>query len=222
MAAEWVARGHPCSENTAARLAWEHGIQAKASRRRVRATDSNHRLPVAANRPARAFGPTAPNTAWPAGITYLPTREGWRFLAVVEGLFRRMIVGWSTAETMERRWVVDALHLALGRRRPAAGLLAHSDRGGPYASDHYQRALAAAGIACRMSEVGQCWDNAPVERFFGRLKTDLAPEAFETRHQARAERFEYLDVFYNRVRLHSPLGLVSPTEFERAYHLPHP
>jgi len=222
MAAELIARGHPCSENTVARIMREHGIRATARRRRVRTTDSNHRLPVAANGLARAFDPTAPNTVWSADITYLPTREGWLYLAVVEDLFSRRIVGWSMAETMESRLVVDALHLALGRRRPGAGLLAHSDRGSQYASDHYQRALAAAGIACSMSEVGQCWDNAPVESFFGRLKTELAPEVFATRDQARAELFEYLEVFYNRVRRHSSLGFVSPTEFERAYHLSHP
>jgi putative transposase len=222
MAAELIARGHPCSENTVARIMREHGIRANAPRRRVRTTDSNHRLPVAANRLARAFDPTAPNAVWSADITYIPTREGWLYLAVVEDLFSRMIVGWSMAETMESRLVVDALHLALGRRRPEAGLLAHSDRGSRYASDHYQRARAAAGIGCSMSEVGQCWDNAPVESFFGRLKTELAPEVFATRDQARAELFEYLEVFYNRVRLHSSLGFVSPTEFERAYHLSHP
>ena len=158
----------------------------------------------------------------PIDITYLPTREGRLYLAVVEDLFSRMIVGWSMAETMESRLVVDALHLALARRRPAAGLLAHSDCGSRYASDHNQRARAAAGIGCSMSEVGQCWDNAPVESFFGRLKTELAPEVFATRDQARAELFEYLEVFYNRVRHHSSLGFVSPTEFERAYHLSHP
>ena len=222
MAAELIARGHPCSENTVAKIMREHGIRANALRRRVRTTDSNHHLPVAANRLARAFDPAAPNRVWSADITYIPTREGWLYLAVVEDLFSRMIVGWSMAETMESRLVVDALHLALGRRRPGAGSLAPSDRGSQYASDHYQRALAVAGIVCSMSEVGQCWDNAPVESFFGRLKTELAPEMFTTRDQARAELFEYLEVFYNRVRLHSSLGFVSPTEFERAYHLSHP
>jgi transposase InsO family protein len=222
MTAELNARGHACSENTVAKVMREYGLRAKGPRRRVRTTDSNHRLPVADNHLARDFDPPEPNRAWAADITYIPTGEGWLYLAVVEDLFSRMIVGWSMAETMESRLVVDALHLALGRRRPEAGLLAHSDRGSQYASDHYQRALAAAGIVCSMSEVGQCWDNAPVESFFGRLKTELAPEVFETRHQARAELFEYLEVFYNRVRLHSSLGFVSPTEFERAYHQSYP
>lgn len=126
------------------------------------------------------------------------------------------------AETMESRLVVDALEMAIARRRPGAGLLAHSDRGSQYASDHYQRALAAEGIVCSMSDVGQCWDNAPVESFFGSLKRELAPdEMFATREQARAEIFEYLEVFYNRVRRHSALGYVSPDEFERTYNQTH-
>ncbi len=138
------------------------------------------------------------------------------FLALVVDLFSRRIVGWSMAATMASRLVVDALELAIARRRPEAGLLAYSDRGSQYASDHYQRVLASAGIVCGMSEVGQCWDNAPVESFFGRLKCELAPgEVFATRGQARAALFEYLDVFYNRVRLHSSLGYVSPVEYER-------
>jgi transposase InsO family protein len=188
----------------------------------VRTTDSHHRLPVAENVLARAFDPEEPNSRWCADITYLPTREGWLYLAVVEDLFSRMIVGWSMSETMESRLVVDALEMAIRRRRPGAGLLAHSDRGSQYASDHHRRVLASAGIACSMSEVGQCWDNAPVESFFGRLKCEVEEAGmFATRDQARAELFEYLEVFYNRVRRHSSLGFVSPVEFERAHHQTH-
>src|SRR5947207_9956699 len=128
-----------------------------------------------------------------------------------------MVVGWSMAATMESRLVVDALEMAITRRRPNAGLVAHSDRGSQYASDHYQRVLAAAGIACSMSRLAQCWDNAPVESFFGTLKRELGVEVFATRGQARAEIFEYLEVFYNRVRRHSSLGFVSPDEFERTH-----
>ena len=116
-------------------------------------------------------------------------------------------------QTMESRLVVDALSMAITRRRPDAGLLAHSDRGSQYASEHYQRVLSADGIVCSMSGVGQCWDNAPVESFFGHLKCEIASgEMFATRDQARAEIFEYLEVFYNRVRLHSSLGFLSPDE----------
>ncbi len=222
MTPELKARGHDCSENTVAKLMRTHGIQAKASRRFVHTTDSNHRLPVAENLLARDFDPSGPNAAWSADITYIPTREGWLYLAVVEDLFSRMIVGWSMGQGMESRLVVDALEMAILSRRPGAGLLAHSDRGSQYASDHYQRVLAEEGIVCSMSGVGQCWDNAPVESFFGRLKCEVAPgEVFPTREQARAEIFEYLEVFYNRVRRHSSLGFLSPVEFERTHNQTH-
>jgi transposase InsO family protein len=222
MTRELKARGHECSENTVAELMREHGIRAKARRRFVRTTDSNHRLPVAENVLARDFEPEGPNEVWCGDITYIPTGEGWLYLAVVEDLFSRMIVGWSMAETMESRLVVDALEMAILRRRPGVGLLAHSDRGSQYASEHYQRVLAEEGIVCSMSGVGQCWDNAPVESFFGRMKCEVGPDGqFATRDQARAELFEYLEVFYNRVRLHSSLGFLSPVEFERTYNQNH-
>jgi putative transposase len=221
MAAELNARGHECAENTVAKLMRQNGIRARAPRRFARTTDSDHRLPVAPNVLDRDFEPAGPNESWCADITYLPTHEGWLYLAVVEDLFSRMVVGWSMAESMESRLVVDALGMALVRRRPEVGLLAHSDRGSQYASDHYQRVLAGAGIVCSMSGVGQCWDNAPVESFFGRLKCELGVEVFDTRDQARAVLFEYLEVFYNRARRHSSLGFVSPAEFERAHSQTH-
>ena len=222
MTAELNARGHECSENMVAELMRAHGIRGKTSRRFVRTTDSRHRLPVADNRLDRAFDPSGPNEAWRADITYVPTREGWLYLAVVEDLFSRRIVGWSMDETMTSRLVVDALSMALARRRPGAGLLAHSDRGSQYASEHYQRLLTDEGIVCSMSGVGQCWDNAPVESFFGSLKRELGMDAlYPTRDQARAEIFEYLEVFYNLLRRHSSLGYVSPDEYERAHHPEH-
>jgi putative transposase len=222
MTAELKARGYVCSENTVAGLMRAHEIRAKAPKRFVRTTDSRHRLPVAENILDRDFEPHGPNQRWCADITYIPTREGWLYLAVVEDLFSRMIVGWSMDQTMESRLVVDALEMALARRRPGAGLLAHSDRGSQYAGEHYQRVLATEGIVCSMSGVGQCWDNAPMESFFGRMKCELEPdEMFATRDQARAELFEYLEVFYNRVRLHSSLEFLSPMEFERTYNQKH-
>lgn len=221
MAAERRARGYECSENTVARLVREHGIEAKAPRRFVRTTDPRHDRPVAENLLGRAFAPPGPNARRAADLTYIPTGEGWRYLAVVEDLFSRMVVGWSMAATMGSRRVVDALGMAVAGRRPGSGLLAHSDRGSQYASDHYPRGPAAAGIECGMSGVGQCGDNAPVESFFGSLKRELGAEVFATRGQARAAIFEYLEVFYNRVRLHSSLGFVSPVEFERAYNQTH-
>lgn len=218
MTAELNARDHECSENMVARLMKSHGIRAKAPKRFVRTTDSNHRLPVAENLLDREFNPSGPNERWSADITYVPTREGWLYLAVVEDLFSRMIVGWSMDETMESRLVVDALEMAVKRRRPKAGLVSHSDRGSQYASDHYQRVLSSSGLVCSMSGVGQCWDNAPVESFFGSMKRELVgKESFVSRDHARAEIFEYLEVFYNRVRRHSSLGFLSPEEFERTY-----
>src|SRR5439155_12765411 len=217
MTAELKARGHACLENTVAKVMREHGLRAKAPRRRVRTTDSNHRLPVAANRLARAFDPTEPNTAWSADITYIPTGEGWLYLAVVEDLFSRMVVGWSMADHMESRLVVDALEMAVQRRWPDEGLLAHSDRGSQYASEHYQLLLAKHGITCSMSRRADCWDNAPMESFFASLKKELVHGAdFATRAEARAALVEYIEVFYNNQRRHSSLGYVSPAEYELA------
>jgi putative transposase len=223
MTAEWNARGHACSENTVAKLMKLHGIRAKAPRRFVRTTDSRHDLPVFENRLDRDFAPEGPNASWCADITYIPTAEGWLYLAVVEDLFSRMIVGWSMDETMTSRLVADALGMALARRRPNAGLLAHSDRGSQYASEHDQRLLAEEGIVCSMSGVAQCWDNAPVESFFATLKRELVhDEKYTTRDQAKASLFEFIETFYNRVRRHSALGFVSPVEFERAHNQKHP
>ena len=222
MTAELKARGYDCSENTVAELMREHGVRAKTPRRFVRTTDSNHRLPVAENLLARDFDPAGPNESWCADITYIPTAEGWVYLAVVEDLFSRMIVGWSMADSMESRLVVDALAMAIRRRLPGDGLVAHSDRGSQYASDHYQRVLASEGLVCSMSGVGQCWDNAVVESTFGQIKRELVHhETYATRDEARASIFEYVEVFYNRVRRHSTLGYVSPAEYERTHNPNH-
>jgi putative transposase len=217
MAVELNNRGFDCSENFVAGLMKAHGIRGKTARRFVRTTDSRHGLPVAENVLDRDFSPSGPNEAWCADITYLPTAEGWLYLAVVEDLFSRRIVGWSMDATMTSRLVVDALHLALGRRRPEEGLLAHSDRGSQYASAHYQHLLGKHGITCSMSGVAQCWDNAPVESFFATLKRERDFPAGCTRDAARAIVFEYIELFYNPTRLHSSLGYVSPAEYERRY-----
>jgi putative transposase len=200
-----------------------HGIRAKTTRRFVRTTDSRHSLPVADNLLGRRFEVARPDTAWSADITYIPTANGWLYLAVVEDLFSRKVVGWSMEQTMTSRLVVDALDMALRRRLPGEGLLAHSDRGSQYASDHYQRLLAGHGITCSMSGVAQCWDNAPVESFFATLKKELVHhEHYTTREQAKASIFEFIEVFYNRVRLHSSLGFLSPEAFERTHNPKHP
>ena len=215
MTAESNHRGFECSENFVAAPMETHGLRGRTAKRFVRTTDSRHDLPVAANVSDRDFTPAGPNEAWCADITYLPTAEGWLYPAVVEDLFSRRIVGWSMDATMTSRLVVDALHSALGRRHPDAGLLAHSDRGSQYASGHYQGVLTQHGIACSMSGVAQCWDNAPMESFFASLKRERDFPTACTRDDARAIVFEYIELLYNPVRLHSSLGYVSPVEYER-------
>jgi putative transposase len=213
--AELAARGEPCCVNTVARVMRAAGIAATTRRRGRRTTDSNHGRPVAPNRLGRRFDPAGPDEVWAADITYVPTGEGWLYLAVVEDLFARRIVGWAMAARMTSRLVVDALAMAVQRRLPGAELLAHSDRGSQYASEHYQRLLARAGITCSMSRRGNCWDNAPVESFFASLKKELVHhEAFATRAQAQAQLFDYIEVFYNRQRRHSTLAYQSPATYE--------
>jgi putative transposase len=210
-------RDVPCCVNTIAKLMRDDGIRAKSARKFRNTTDSNHSLPVAENVLDRQFEAQNPNERWVADITYVPTREGWLYLAAVEDLYSRMVVGWSMADHMESRIVVDALEMAVTRRFPGEGLLAHSDRGSQYASDHYQRLLGRHGIECSMSGVGQCWDNAPMESFFATLKKELVHhEDYRTRAEAKASIFEYIETFYNPKRRHSSLGYLSPAEFERA------
>ena len=218
LAIELNARGVTCCVNTVARVMTAHGIRAKTVRRFVRTTDSNHRMPVAENVLDRDFSPARPNAAWGMDITYVPTLEGWLFLALVVDLFSRRIVGWAMDAAMTSRLVVDALGMAVRRREVTAGLVAHSDRGSQYASEHYQAELRRRGIVCSMSGVGQCWDNAVVESTFGRLKQELVhSEQYATRDEAKTSIFESVEVFYNRVRRHSTLGYVSPAEFERMH-----
>jgi transposase InsO family protein len=184
------------SVNTVAKLMRDNDIRAKTARKlRRKSADSNHALPVAGNVLDRQFDPVAANEKWVAVITYVPTREGWLYLAVVEDLFSRGAVGWSMADNMESRLVVDALEMAVRRRLPGEGLLAHSDRGSQYASEHYQLLLGKHGIECSMSGVGQCWDNAPAESFFATLKTDPT--------KTRARRMRYPGGYDQRM----PVGL---------------
>jgi putative transposase len=216
MARELQAKGVPCCVNTVARLMHDNDIRSKTARKFRSTTDSNHPLPVAENVLDRQFAASGPNEKWVADITYIPTREGWLYLAVVEDLYSRMVVGWSMADHMQSRLVVDALAMAVQRRLPEEGLLAHSDRGSQYASDHYQRLLGAHGIECSMSGVGQCWDNAPMESFFASLKKELVHhEDYQSRAEARTSIVEYIEVFYNPKRRHSSLGYVSPAEYEQ-------
>ena len=221
--AELVAQGTPCCENTVARVMREAGIAARRRRKFRHTTDSNHPHPVAENVLDRDFDPAEPNVSWVADVTYIPTRQGWLYLAVVVDLFSRMVVGWSMAATMTSRLVVDALEMGLsGRRRGSSDLVAHSDRGSQYASEHYRRRLAEERITCSMSRRGNCWDNAAMESFFASLKKELVhDEDYATREEATRSIFEYIEVFYNRVRRHSSLGYVAPAEYERAHNQTH-
>lgn len=213
--AELVSRGHGCCVNTVARLMRAAGIAAKTAKKFRHTTDSDHDLPVAENVLDRQFSPKAPNESWVSDITYVPTREGWLYLAVVEDLFARLVVGWAMDARMTSRLVVEALGMAVQRRLPGAQLLAHSDRGSQYASAHYRRLLSENSITCSMNRRANCWDNAPMESFFASLKKELVHhEDYRTREEAKASIFEYIEVFYNRQRRHSTLGFKTPTVYE--------
>jgi transposase InsO family protein len=210
------AQGQSVCENTVAKLMRADQIRARPPRRFVPCTtDSDHGQPVAPNLLDRQFTAAQPNQKWVVDITYIPTGEGWLYLAGVLDLYSRRLVGWSMAEHMRTELVQDALAMALGRRAPAAGLLHHSDQGSQYASEDYQHLLEIRQITVSMSGKGDCWDNACMESFWGTLKGELlSQQHFATRQQARALIFEYLEVFYNRQRLHSSLGYQSPEAFE--------
>lgn len=213
--AELCSRGIRCGKNRVARLMKQKGIQSRHKRKFKATTDSNHQLPVYENRLNRSFDVSAPNTSWVADITYIWTREGWLYLAVLLDLFSRRIIGWSMSERMEKQLVIDALLMALGQRRPAVGMLHHSDRGSQYASKEYQALLRDAGISCSMSRKANCWDNAVSESFFSTLKREwVQGKRYRTRSEARGDIFYYIETWYNRKRRHSTLGYLSPAEFE--------
>jgi transposase InsO family protein len=209
-------RGLRLNRKTVARLMRESSLRARMIRRfRVRTTDSNHAHPVAANVLDRRFTAPRPNAVWLCDITYIPNGEGWLYLAGVLDLYSRRIVGWSMAEHLRAELVQAALTMATAARRPAAGLIHHSDRGVQYCCAEYRKELAAWGMVASMSRVGDCYDNAPKESFWATLKKELMSErTFATRSEARAAVFEYIEVFYNRQRLHSSLGYLSPEQFE--------
>jgi putative transposase len=214
-----VIDGQALSRNTVAKLMREAKIRAKTKRRFVpRTTDSAHHKPVAENKLLRDFTAPAPNRKWLADITYVPTEQGWLYLAAVLDCFSRKIVGWSMADHLESDLPGAALDMALLQRRPrGANLLHHSDRGVQYASDDYQHLLSQHGIEPSMSGRGNCYDNAMMESFFATLKTELVHhENYATHATAKQSIFEYIEVFYNRKRLHSSLGYVSPESFEAA------
>ena len=210
------ARGVPCCENTVAKLMRAQRVRPKARRPFVvQTTDSRHGQPVAKNVLNRQFYPERADAVWTADITYVPTADGWLYLAVVLDLFSRRVVGWATADHLRAELACDALRMALAHRKPRGELLHHSDRGAQYASEAYRHLLAAHAIEPSMSRAGNCWDNAVTESFFSTAKRELTHhESYATREEARRSLFEYIEVFYNRQRLHSTLGYRSPTEYE--------
>lgn len=207
-------QGIGTSRRRVGRLRRELGLRAKAARKFKATTDSTHSNPVAPNRLERRFDAPAADRIWVGDITYLWTREGWLYLAIVLDTFSRRIVGWSVSDRLERDLAVTALQKALAARRPGPGLLHHTDRGSQYASSDYQELLESAEIVFSMSRKGDCWDNAMAESFFKTLKVELG-RRFDGREVARRDLFDYIEGFYNTWRLHSSLGYLSPAEFER-------
>lgn len=214
--AQLKGMGHRVGKTKIERTMKKHGIRAKTKRRFRVTTDSKHDLPVAPNLLKRNFSPEKPNQTWAADITYVSTREGWLFLAVIIDLFSRQVVGWSLDKTMTRELVCSALRQACFRRKPGTGLVFHSDRGSQYCSKEFRLLLNQHRILQSQSRKANCWDNACVESFFHTLKTEMIyHEDFQTRDQARRAIFEWVEAFYNRQRLHSTLGYKSPIDFER-------
>jgi len=212
------SQGIKTSAKRVQRLMKHQGLQARRPRRYRHTTDSRHSMPVAANVLARAFWAQGPNQAWVGDITFIHTGQGWLYLAVLLDLFSRRVVGWSMAQRIDRNLCLSALQMALQSRNPPPGLVHHTDRGSQYASGEYQAALLTLGLVGSMSRKGNCWDNAVAESFFATLKTELCQDRrFATHAEARQAIFEYIEVFYNRQRLHSTLDYCSPSEYESLY-----
>ncbi|MEW9000825.1 IS3 family transposase [Cupriavidus nantongensis] len=218
MQKELLARGIRVGKDRVRKLMQQHGIRAKTKRKFVVTTDSRHSLPVAPDLVQRRFNPEAPNQLWSGDITYIQTDEGWLYLAAVIDLFNRQVVGWSLQPHMQASLVKDALAMAWWRRRPPPGLIFHSDRGSQYCSHEFQDALKDWGMRSSMSRKGNCWDNAPTESFWGRLKTASVHGCkFATREQARQAVMDWM-AFYNHRRLHSSLGYLSPMQYEQRWY----
>jgi len=213
--AELRAKGLICNRKRVARLMRQEGIQGRRKRRKAATTDSKHPYPVAPNLLNRQFEAQVPNEKWVADITYIPTREGWLYLAVVLDLYSRKVVGVSMSHQVTADLVEDALRMALYERQPDPGLLHHSDRGSQYASDQIRQILIAHRIQVSMSRTANCYDNAVMESFFSTLKCEqVHNQDYQTRMEASRDIFEYIAGFYNTVRRHSTLGYVSPNQFE--------
>ncbi len=210
------ARGIVCGRHRVARLRRQAGIEARRTRRFRVTTQSRHRYPIADNLLDRAFSVSRPNRVWVGDITFIPTQAGWLYLAILVDLFARKVVGWAMSRYIDRELVTDALAMALAQRRPTPGLIHHTDQGRQYATESYRQRLIAHGISPSMSRKGDCFDNACAESFISTLKNELVHHLqFHTRDEAQTAIFEYIEVFYNRQRLHQTLGYLSPAEFER-------
>jgi transposase InsO family protein len=213
MVRELRARGFTAGKERVERLMRHNAIRARHKRCYKVTTDSRHGLPVAENLLDRQFTPAAPNQVWTSDITYLWTEEGWLYLAIVLDLFNREVIGWSLKPRMTADIVTDALTMAWFRRRPAPGVLHHSDRGSQYASQTFQGKLKQYGMVCSMSRKGNCWDNAPTESWFNSFKNERVHGIrYATHAEMKAVSFEYIEVFYNRKRQHSTLGYRSPIQ----------
>jgi transposase InsO family protein len=217
MQAELEARGLLCNVKRVARLMRLHHLRARHKRKYRVTTKVNPKLPVAPNHLAQQFQASAPNEKWVSDITYVWTREGWLYVAVVMDLYSRRIIGWALAQTQETTLVVAALQMAIGRRQPQSGTLHHSDRGSQYASVQYQAVLRSHQFTVSMSGTGNCFDNAAMGSFFGTLKAErISQQRYQTREHACHDIVSYIEGFYNATRRHSALGYRSPLDFEQA------
>lgn len=216
---ELQAQGYRVGQKRVARLMRQAGLVGRArSRRRPRTTDSSHGGPIAPNHLARQFDVNgiALNRVWVADLTYIPTGDGWLYLATVLDLASRRCIGWAMGETLETELALRALRMALAARQPAPGCLHHSDRGCQFADGRYRALLEAHGLVASMSRKGDCWDNAVAESFFATLEFELIEGSrWRTRDEARRAIFEFIEVWYNRERQHSTLGYISPVQYER-------
>lgn len=209
-------KGYCCGHNRVARMMKDLGIKGALKRKfRPRTTDSRHALPISPNLLKVIPAVTEPDQAWVSDITYIRTDEGWLYLAAIMDLWSRKIVGWQASESLKSELVTDALQKAIDMRRPGKGLIYHSDRGVQYASQVCRNILQSAKIASSMTESGNCYDNAAMESFWSTLKTEMVyRRRLDSRRDARLALFHYIEVFYNRKRLHSALGYCSPEQFE--------
>jgi putative transposase len=215
-----LAEDNLCCKETVRRIMRDIGLFSRIKRKFVVTTNSNHTLEIAENILNRNFTADRPNHKWVADITYIPTKMGWLYLAIVLDLFSRKIVGWSMSDTIDSVLVQSAMKMALADRRPDVGLIHHSDRGVQYASGDFQDLLEDNNVVCSMSRKGNCWDNACAESFFGSLKNELVRgKIYKSFDDAKKDIFNYIEMFYNRKRRHASLGYVSPVVYEEMHEM---